>query len=88
MNRYRKAIIDTNVLIAAKARDGHQVTSNCQLTTARSLREMQGNGTIAIDDRWLILQEYQNNVNPSGQPKVGDAFLRWIFYSSSESPTQ
>ncbi|WP_008311810.1 hypothetical protein [Leptolyngbya sp. PCC 6406] len=31
-----------------------------------------------IDDRFHILKEYQNKVSPSGQPGVGDAFLKWI----------
>jgi hypothetical protein len=73
-----KVIIDTNVLIAANGRDCPQVTVTCRLHTGKYLITIQQKGTIAIDDQWLILKEYKNKVNPSGQPGIGDAFLKWI----------
>jgi hypothetical protein len=33
--------------------------------------------SIAIDDGWRILREYSNKLSPSGQPGVGDQFLKW-----------
>jgi hypothetical protein len=73
-----KVVIDTNVLIAANGRDCEQVTISCKRQSIQYLRNIQQTGMIAIDNQWLILKEYQNKVNPSGQPGIGDAFLKWV----------
>jgi hypothetical protein len=73
-----KAVIDTNVLIAANGRDCPQVTPVCQMNTASYLRGIIENGTVILDNRWLILNEYKKKVNPSGQPGIGDVFLKWV----------
>jgi hypothetical protein len=80
-----KAIIDTNVLIAANGRDCPQVTRKCQLRTGQYLRDIQTNGIIVIDNRWLILNEYKNKVNQTGQPGIGDAFLKWVLSNQRNS---
>lgn len=73
-----RAIIDTNVLIAANGRDCPQVTPQCRLKSSQYLRDLQIKGTIVIDNQWLILNEYKHKVNQTGQPGIGDAFLKWI----------
>ena len=73
-----RAIIDTNVLIAANGRDCAQVTPQCRLNSSQYLRNFQVQGIIVIDNRWLILSEYKNKVNQTGQPGIGDAFLKWV----------
>jgi len=73
-----RAIIDTNVLIAANGRDCPQVTPQCRLNSSQYLRNFQVQGIIVIDNRWLILNEYKNKVNQTGQPGIGDAFLKWV----------
>jgi len=73
-----KAVIDTNVLIAANGRDCPQVTPQCQFSAIKYLETFQKEGMVIVDDKWLILKEYQNKVNPKGQPGIGDAFLKWI----------
>lgn len=73
-----KAVIDTNVLIAANGRDCPQVTPQCQLSASKYLNNFLKEGMIVVDDKWLILKEYQNKVNPKGQPGIGDAFLKWV----------
>jgi hypothetical protein len=73
-----RAIIDTNVLIAANGRDCPQVTPQCRLNSSQYLRNFQVKGIIVIDNRWLILNEYTNKVNQTGQPGIGDAFLKWV----------
>jgi hypothetical protein len=35
-------------------------------------------GRIALDTSRLILREYMRNLSSSGQPGVGDAFLKWV----------
>jgi hypothetical protein len=73
-----RAIIDTNVLIAANGRDCPQVTPQCRLSSSQYLRNFQNQGIIVIDNRWLILNEYKHKVNQTGQPGIGDAFLKWV----------
>ncbi len=73
-----RAIIDTNVLIAANGRDCPQVTPQCRLNSSQYLRNFQVQGIIVIDNRWLILNEYKHKVNQTGQPGIGDAFLKWV----------
>lgn len=80
-----KAIIDTNVLIAANGRDCPQVTPKCQLRTGQYLRDIKENGIIVIDNQWLILKEYRNKVNQTGQPGIGDAFLKWVLTNQTNS---
>ena len=79
-----RAIIDTNVLIAANGRDCPQVTPQCRLNSSQYLRNFQVQGIIVIDNRWLILNEYKHKVNQTGQPGIGDAFLKWILTRSVE----
>jgi len=31
-----------------------------------------------VDDGWLIIGEYRNNLAASGQPGIGSAFLKWV----------
>ena len=73
-----RAIIDTNVLVAANGRDCPQVTPQCRLNSSQYLRNFQVQGIIVIDNRWLILNEYKHKVNQTGQPGIGDAFLKWV----------
>lgn len=71
-------VIDTNVLIAANGRDCPQATPACRLACAQQLQHTQTQAILVLDDRFYILKEYQNKVSPTGQPGVGDAFLKWI----------
>jgi hypothetical protein len=73
-----RAIIDTNVLIAANGRDCPQVTSQCESNTRQYLYDLQRKGTIIIDNQRLILSEYMRKVNQTGEPGIGDKFLKWI----------
>lgn len=70
-------IIDTNVLVAANRR-APQATSGCEAACIAALVGLQTGGCVVIDDAWHILKEYIANARSSGQPGVGDAFLKWI----------
>ncbi len=71
-------VVDTNVLIVANGRDCPQATPACQLTCIQHLRHTQTHDLLVIDDSFHILREYQRKVSPTGQPGVGDAFLKWV----------
>jgi hypothetical protein len=39
------------------------------------------NGVLCLDDADQILQEYRGYLSPSGQPGIGDFFLKWLFHN-------
>jgi predicted nucleic acid-binding protein len=75
-----KAIVDTNVLIAANARDCPQADLACIADCAKFLRQIQDgdDSILVLDSAWNIIKEYKNKVSQSGQPGPGDAFLKWV----------
>ncbi len=78
-------VVDTNVPIVANGRDTH-ADGPCQLCCVSKIQEIQSCGTVILDDRNLILDEYANRLNFRGEPGVGDAFFKYIFdhsYSGS-----
>lgn len=72
-----RVIVDTNVPVVANGKSD-QASPECVLSCVRRLREIQQKLVLVIDDGWLILREYQGNLQSSGQPGVGDAFLKWV----------
>lgn len=69
-------IIDTNVALVANAEA--DVSEECVLACIKELKETMENGSIALDDQWRIIREYMHKLSSSGQPGVGDAFLKWV----------
>lgn len=70
-------VVDTNVPVVANGRSG-QASPECVKNCAVRLRQLSTTGKIILDDRWLILKEYMTNLTSSGQPGIGDAFLKWV----------
>ncbi len=71
-------VIDSNLLIVSNARDVNQATPECIGRCVKFLENVRSAGRIVIDDAFIILNEYMRKVSPSGQPGVGDAFLKWV----------
>ena len=72
-----KAVVDTNVPVVANGKS-EQASPRCVLTCTVRLRELMEHGQLILDDKWLILKEYIVNLRSSGQPGIGDAFLKWV----------
>lgn len=72
-----KVVVDTNVPIVANRRAEH-ASLQCVLTCIRRLENVMDKGRIVLDNSWLILTEYKNHLSSSGQPGVGDVFLKWV----------
>jgi len=72
----RAVVIDTNVGIAAnsKADVGHA----CELRCIQRLWEITKRGHLVLDANGQIFAEYLRHLDLSGEPGVGDAFMRWI----------
>ena len=71
-------VIDTNVLIVANNRESEHASPACIISCVKWLQNFEKSGILVIDSKWLIINEYKKKVNQSGQPGVGDAFLKWI----------
>ena len=71
-------VVDTNVAIVANGRGTH-ADEQCQLACVQKLRSLVAQETVAIDDGWLVLDEYKKHLNFSGMPGVGDVFFKHVF---------
>lgn len=71
------AVVDTNVPVVANG-NSEQASLDCVVSCAKKLQSVMDTGQIVLDDQWLIIEEYQNNLRSSGQPGPGDAFLKWV----------
>ena len=72
-------VVDTNVAIVANGGETTHADIECQLCCAEKLESVVEQGTVAIDDKGLIFQEYQGHLSFSGQPGMGDAFFKHVF---------
>jgi len=71
-------VVDTNVAVVA---NGHskQASPECAMSCGQRLLEItSGTEKLVLDDQREIIREYMNNLQSSGQPGVGDAFLKWV----------
>ena len=72
-------VLDTNVLAVANKKADH-VSNNCIFESQKLLNGIvQHVKKVSIDNQMLILNEYKNYANFSGQPNVGDIFFKWLF---------
>lgn len=71
-------VMDTNVAIVANGK-ADQVSPDCVLTCLKRLRKIQDAERLLLDETGCILDEYRGHLNPSGQPRAGDAFFKWLW---------
>jgi hypothetical protein len=72
-----KTIVDTNVAVVANGRETDE-SLKCQLNCVTALETVILKGIIFIDDQDLIIEEYNKNLRPSGEPGTGDVFFKYI----------
>jgi hypothetical protein len=70
-------IVDTNVPVVANRKTA-QASPTCVASCIRTIQEVRSHRILVIDDAWRILREYIANLRSTGQPGVGDAFLKWV----------
>ena len=70
-------VVDTNVAIAANGRDTHADLA-CQKACVSALRSLLEREVVAIDDKYLIIDEYRRHFNYSGAPGAGDVFFKHV----------
>ncbi len=69
-------IVDTNVAIVANG--ASTAGPECEIACTKALREIVKSGHVVIDNAWRIIKEYKHQLSPSGQPRPGNAFLKWL----------
>ncbi len=72
-----RVIVDTNVAVVANQRHSH-ATAACILACIERLALIEREQTLVLDNQWFILREYMQRLHATGQPGVGDRFLRWV----------
>jgi hypothetical protein len=73
----RLVVVDTNVPLAANYKA--DASPDCVQKCVEALTEiMADKQALVIDDSWRIIREYMNKLSQSGQPGVGDRFLKWV----------
>lgn len=70
-------IVDTNVILVANHQHD-EISPQCVASCALKLQEIIKSGKVALDDDYLILNEYQNKTTPKTGNRPGDAFLKWL----------
>ena len=71
-------IVDTNVALVA-SRKAPQASGECVGTCINWLEKItNGQVKLALDDERRIIDEYRNKLSTTGQPGIGDAFLKWV----------
>ena len=70
-------VVDTNVAIVANGHQSTQASPDCIRACAVRLAKLIQEDQLLIDDKWLIIKEYINNLSKSDLP-IGNAFLKWV----------
>lgn len=78
-----KVVIDTNVAIIANGIDGkgEKVTDSVCHKICHDFLKNYADLDIVVDEMGFILQEYSKHLKHAGQPGMGDAFFKYIFYN-------
>ncbi len=73
----KNVVIDTNVALVANRKAIH-ADEDCIDTCIQVIEGIRDRCCVVVDNQWAIMREYEGQLNSSGQPGVGDAFLKWL----------
>ena len=74
-----EVVLDTNVVRVSNG-EASQASQGCVDNCNETLTRIRESQRLLVDDRWLILDEYTGIPrNLSGQPGLGDFFVKWIW---------
>lgn len=79
------SVVDTNVPLTAN--EEADATPDCVFECIKALQYIMEDGHIVLDETWLIVKEYMNKLSSTGQPGIGDMFLKWVLTNQS-NPTR
>jgi len=82
MSLQRKCLVDTNVPINANLATNpdpdSDVPDECVLACVEAIDHVVKQGGLVLDSDDEIFTEYRNHLSLSGQPGVGDGFMKWV----------
>jgi predicted nucleic acid-binding protein len=79
-----RAVVDTNVLVAANGWDTH-VDMVCQLSCVEELSRMRREEVVCVDDKGLIMREYERRTAHKGQARPGTVFYKHVWQQMGDS---
>ena len=78
-----EVVVDTNVAVVANG--CHDAADDaCVSRCLHELRRIQHDCRLLLDDRWLILKQYQSKLGSRGQARPGDAFIKWALTNQGD----
>src|SRR5271155_2272432 len=79
-------VVDTNVGgVANEKIDEDTRSPECILACVKFLTALIRSGCIALDSGWEIITEYKHILNSTGEPGIGDVFLKWVLTNQANS---
>lgn len=82
IKKTKKIVIDTNVPVTANLSTNPAnipiELAKCALECVKVIESILKNGGLVIDSKDDIYDEYRRNLSMSGQPGIGDSFLKWV----------
>jgi hypothetical protein len=75
-------VVDTNVVLVANGQHS-DVSDTCVANCAIRLQTIMRKGRLVLDDKYLILREYQNKTTPKKGNRPGDAFVKWALQNNA-----
>ena len=73
-----RSVVDTNVLVVANGR-ATQVDQTCQLSCVEELARLTREEVVCVDDRGLIMREYERRTSDRGQAGPGTVFFKQVW---------
>lgn len=77
-------VVDTNVVLVANGQHA-EASPDCVKRCVLALQTLMRQDKLALDDRFLILREYQNKTQPKKGNRPGDAFVKWALNNRSNT---
>ena len=74
-------VIDVNVAVVANIRES-DAPQDCIQSCINLFKKIFDGDIVVLDSMGLILEEYRNRLRSSGQPGIGDAFMKYVHDNS------
>lgn len=79
----KPVVVDTNVAVVANDASLPANTAitrplDCVVACIKAIRELTEAGHLVLDTTGFIFDEYKTYLSFSGQPGVGDVFMKWV----------
>ncbi|HPM01303.1 MAG TPA: hypothetical protein PK816_04015 [Candidatus Cloacimonadota bacterium] len=90
MNYPNLCVVDTNVAKTANlflSDQSSDVPDECILACIEAIKHVISKKGLVIDDGYEIFNEYRQQLSMSGQPGIGDRFMKWVYNNQWSLPS-